>query len=407
MKKYLRIGLLILGVIHATSCDEWLYLEPQDGIIVQEYWKSKEDVHASVMGAYASMLGNSQGSGYNVPELLFIWGEIRGDMISMSRLRSDFQYIINGDILADNGVCRWNSFYRTINYCNTVIEFAPYVLQIDPSFTETALKQYLAEVRAIRALMYFYVARTFEEIPLKLTASKSDAEEFAIPKSSHQEVLTQIKNDLALAERDAPLSYSDIASSKGRITRYAINAIQADVYLWNEQYDSCVYACNKIINSGSFGLLEADEFWFENLYVNGNSVESIFELQFSQEILNPLYPLLKTNKYLRASSAAIEEFFPPDPNALPDSADIRADGASYKLSDNYTIWKYVGRNREEARTTSEAYGNWMVYRFAEILLFKAEALNQMGMGEEALVLVNQIRKRAHASKTSSCRFRYR
>ena len=399
MKKYISTGIVLAGLLAVMSCHDWLYLKPEDGIIRQEYWKSKEDVHAAVMGAYASLLGNSQGSGYSVPELLFLWGEIRGDMVSLSRLRSDFQYVINGDILPDNGICRWNAFYRTINYCNTVNEFAPDVLQIDPSFTKQELNQYIAEVKAIRALMYFYLTRTFKDVPVKLTASKSDNENFVIPQKTQQEVLSQIKKDLAEAEKYAPLSYENVPSSKGRITRYAVNAIQADVYLWNEQYDSCVFACNKIINSGFYGLEDNDEFWFDNLYVNGNSVESIFELQFSQEILNPLFSMLKRNKYLKASAQAIEEFFPPDPNQVPDSADIRADGASYLLGDNYTIWKYVGRNRQEARPDNEADAHWIVYRYADVLLMKAEALNQMGQGDEALQLVKTIRRRAHASKT--------
>lgn len=401
MRKRFYICLLSIGIILISGCNEWLYLEPEDGIIRQEYWKSKEDVHSAVMGCYASLLGNGQGKDYSVPELLFIWGEIRGDMISLHRLKSEYQYIINGDILPDNKVCMWNPFYRTINYCNTVLEFAPGVQQIDPSFSMDQLNQYMAEVRALRALMYFYLARSFGEVPIKLTATKSDVENFVIPKSSHQEILTQIKTDLRLAEAYAPITYPDLASSKGRITRAAVNAIQADVYLWNSQYDSCILACNKIINSGMYGLLENDLFWFTNLYVDGNSVESIFELQFSTEVLNPYYRMLKRDKYFRASALAIEEYFPVDFNQPPDSADIRADGASYKISDNYTIWKYIGKDRYTARFEYEAYGNFIIYRFAEILLFKAEALSQQGNINEALKLVNLVRKRGQASKASA------
>jgi len=223
MKKYITIGILLTGLLFGNGCSEWLFLQPEDGIIRQEYWKSKEDVHASVMGVYASLLGNSQGSGTSVPELMFIWGELRGDMAGLSRDRSDYLYVKSGDILPDNSICQWNAFYRTINYCNTVIEFAPGVLNIDPSFSEKALNEYLAEVRAVRALMYFYIARTFRDAPLKLTASKSDLEEFNVPKNSHQEILTQIKQDLLIAELYAPINYSDLASSKGRITKYAVN----------------------------------------------------------------------------------------------------------------------------------------------------------------------------------------
>jgi hypothetical protein len=399
MKK--KIFLVSFCFLLITGCNEWLYLEPENGIIRQEYWKSKEDVQASVMGCYASLLGNAQGTGYSVPELLFIWGEIRTDMVVPHRLRSDFLYIYNGDILPDNGVCRWNAFYRTINYCNTVLEFAPDVRDIDPSFTADALAHYESEVIALRALMYFYLVRNFGEVPLKLSATTNDNEKFAIPKSPAPVLLKQIKSDLANAEKKAVLTYGDVASDKGRITKYTINAIQADVYLWCEQYDSCILACNKIINSGVFGLVENNDFWFTNLYANGNSVEGIFELQFSQEILNPYYNMHKRNKYFKASAVAVEEFFPADPLLPPDSADIRGDGASYKVSDNYTIWKYVGKDNVTFRTDYESYAHFPIYRFAEILLFKAEALAQLGMIDESLSLVRTVRRRAHASKITS------
>jgi hypothetical protein len=297
-------------------------------------------------------------------------------------------------------VVRWNAFYRTINYCNTVLEFGPPVLEVDPSFDEETLRVYQAEVRALRALMYFYLVRAFDEVPIKLTATKDDSENFNIPKSSRQEVLDQIKEDLDWAEDYAPFSHGSLAADKGRITKYAINAIQADVYLWNDEYEKCIEACDKIINSGFFGLLESDDLWFTNLYVKGNSPESIFELQFSPEVLNPYYRYFKDSKYLRANAASIEEFFPSDPNALPDSADIRGDGCSYKLSDNFTIWKYVGRNRDESKPSNESFSNFIIYRFAEILLFKAEALAQLDRGEEALQLIKLVRRRARAAKTT-------
>jgi len=162
MKRYVSIGVVFAGLLFGMSCNEWLYLKPEDGIIRQEYWKSKEDVHAAVMGVYASLLGNSQGGGYSVPELLFLWGEIRGDMISLSRLRTDFLYVINGDILPDNGICRWNAFYRTINYCNTVLEFASDVLKNikslifsqEPSLPSRIYRGSLRIARARRSPVY-------------------------------------------------------------------------------------------------------------------------------------------------------------------------------------------------------------------------------------------------------------
>lgn len=400
MKKIRYFILLILTPMMINSCNEWLYLEPEDGIIRQDFWKSKEDVHAAVMGCYASLLGNTSGAGYSIPELMFLWGEIRADMLSLFRLRTDFLYVFNGDILSDNNLCRWNQFYRTINYCNTVLEFAGTVTEIDPSFTTESLKIYESEALALRALMYFYLTRTFDEVPLILTPTTSDNQNFMVPKSPRHIIINQIKNDLSLAEKSAPYTFGTVNYDKGRITKYTVNAIQADVYLWNNQYDSCIIACNKIINSGNFGLIQRNEFWFSTLYGNGNSNEGIFELQFSPAKLNPYYTMLKSVKYLMASPVAIEEYFPFDEKIDPDSADIRGDGTSYKSSDYYTIWKYIGKDKNTIRTQNESHAHFIVYRYAEILLFKAEALIQLGMHEEALSLIKMIRKRANASQNT-------
>lgn len=400
MKKISLIILILLGSLLFNSCDKWLYLEPEDGIILQDFWKSKEDVHAAVMGCYASLLGNTTGSDYDIPQLLFLWGELRADMVTQDRLNNDFRYIFNGDILPDNKVCQWNAIYRTINYCNTVLHYAREVQKIDPSFTMESLGQYEAEAYGIRALMYFYLVRVFDEVPIKVSATTNDGENFALPKSSRNEVFKQIKSDLKKAEAGAAYSYGDVASNKGRITSYTVNAIQADMYLWTEQYDSCLIACNKIINSGRYGLVAGDPEWFNNLYSNGNSIESIFELQFSESKQNPFYNLFKTRKYLKASAQAIEDNFPQDEFTLPEDADIRGDGASYKSSDNYSIWKYLGRNRDDIRAQNESWAHFIIYRYADILLLKAEALAQLDRGQEALDIVSIIRKRAQASKSS-------
>ncbi len=400
MKKTTLIILVLLGSFAFNSCDKWLYLEPEDGIILQDFWKSKEDVHAAMMGCYASLLGNSQGSGYDIPQLLFLWGELRADMVVQDRLNNDFRYVFNGDILPDNKICQWNAFYRTINYCNTVLHYAPEVQKIDPSFTLESMKQYEAEAYGLRALMYFYLVRIFDEVPIKLTATTDDGQNFAIPKSSREKVFNQIRSDLYMAEKNAAFSYGDIASNKGRISVYTANAIQADMYLWTEQYDSCLIACNKIINSGRYGLVAGDIEWFNNLYSNGNSIESILELQFSNSKLNPFYTLFKSRKYLKASAQGIEDNFPQDEFTLPEDADIRADGASYKSSDNYTVWKYLGINRDDLRAENESWAHFIVYRYADILLMKAEALAQLDRGQEALDILGVIRSRAQASKSS-------
>lgn len=394
------ITALLLGSLFLSSCDNWLYTEPEDGIIRQDFWKTKEDVQAAVMGIYASLLGNSQGGGSSVPDIMFIWGEVRADMVVPHRTNENFDYIYNGDILPENSVVKWNSIYRTINYCNTVLQFAKGVQQLDPSFSDEILKAFEAEALTIRALMHFYLVRSFGEIPVKLAATVSDNEEFFPAKSSKSEVFRQIVADLDLAEQNIRITYPSLPERKSRITKYTVNAIQADVYLWLENYNKTIEACNKIINSGQFGLVDGNdpELWFETMFVAGNSSESIFELPFSISILNNFYTLFKQSKDLKASAVAIDNFFPSDPNVSSDSTDIRGDRGSYRIGDDYTIWKYVGKTRTIFREPAESYAHFPVYRYAEILLFKAEALAQIDQTAQAISLVKTVRKRAKASK---------
>jgi hypothetical protein len=401
MKQKNKILLIISLVVVFGSCDNWLYTEPENGIILDDFWKTKEDVHAAMMGCYASLLGNTRGGGNDFPYQSFMWGEMRADWVIPGRSISfDYYNIFIGEIYPENRFTKWNAFYRTINYCNTLIHFAPQALEHDPSFTQEMLNEYTSEALALRALMYFYLTRTFSDVPLILEATTNDGQDFYLPKSTQSEVLKSIKSDLTTAEKHAVYTYGDLESDKSRITKYSINAILSDVYLWCEQYDSTIIACNKIINSGVFGLVEGDENWFENLYVNGNSAESIFELPFSITKQNPYYSLFSINQNYRASGIAAEEFFPFDADAPLDSFDLRGDGCSYKGSNNMMIWKHVGVNRDDRRASNESYANIILYRYAEILLNKAEALNQVGKGEEALQLVQMVRKRANASKVS-------
>lgn len=50
--KYIMIGLLALQGMTTTSCSDWLNLMPNDGVPLDEFWKTKEDVRSVVNGAY-------------------------------------------------------------------------------------------------------------------------------------------------------------------------------------------------------------------------------------------------------------------------------------------------------------------------------------------------------------------
>ena len=372
-------------------------LLPQDGITRQEYWKTKENIQAALIGCYASLLGDPTNRDRPLSEYLFMWGETKADMVAAGLgISNDEQDIINVNTLNTNSIAKWTAVYRTINYCNTVIDFAPGVMSLDNTLTQTQLNAYLAEAKALRALMYFYLVRSFRDVPLKITSTSSDEDLQQLPKTSADSILNQIEADLNYADSNVVRTHGNLQYDKGQITKYTVKAIKADVYLWRDKYQQVADACDFIIASNQFGLINGNGDWFNTLYYKGNSNESIFEFQYDVQKLNSFWGMFTTSRARYFASANVmDNVFTID--YVNDFKDIRGEGASVRTSDN-GVFKYLGiNNTNQIRPFDASYAHWFVYRYADILLMKAEALNQLGgRGTEALALVNQIRNRARA-----------
>ncbi|MFG6685845.1 RagB/SusD family nutrient uptake outer membrane protein [Mariniflexile sp. HNIBRBA6329] len=389
----------IIAIFIATlnlSCDSYLDLKPEDGTIREEFWKTKEDVRAAVIGIYSAMLTTPPSENdLTLAEYIFMYGELRGGMVSPGGFMSDDQIdILTLNILPSNGNTSWSQFYRIINYCNTVIDLAPGVLAKDPTLTQTQLNNYLSEALAIRAYLYFTLARSFSDVPLKLKATLSDQDNFQIAKTPQAEIFNQVVTDLIKAEGFAVEDYGIIAENKGRITKNTINTMLADVYLWQENYDAALAAADKVINSGDFALIDGSLQWFTTVFARGNSTESIFELQYTTQNLNPFYSIFLQRPQYLAAPTVLEGVFGVDfEDAL--NKDFRGERASLVPGTN-EIYKYTGLNQEQRKSLQESDTHWFVYRYADVLLMKAEALNELNRGEEALAIVDLIREKRNA-----------
>ncbi len=126
-------------------------------------------------------------------------------------------------------------------------------MEKDQSFTESALKQYEAEVLTIRALMYFYLVRNFKEVPLVTTPYEDDSSPFSLAKSTEEVVLAQVKADIQTAiNSGAAKEFYDNENwnaTKGRATIWALYALMAEVSLWTEDYDDCIRYADMLINA--------------------------------------------------------------------------------------------------------------------------------------------------------------
>lgn len=382
--------LLLLGVLLMTGCNSWLDLKPEDERVSDQYWTSKEDVQTTLLSCYNRFR--------TCLPYLMIWGEVRADnlnVMSVQDVTEDIELIHGQNITSENIWVDWADFYRVINSANSVIKYAPVVLEKDPLYTEEEMKYDVAEAKGMRALAYYYLVRAFRDVPLVTEPYVSDEYDFTLPKTDEEVIWAQIVEDLKAALKTRN-SYSAASTSfwqnKCRLTTWGAATLLAEVYLWTGEYDLSRQLCEQIMNSKRF---ELQENWYEVFYP-GMTDESIFELFFDQanSQSNSLFPWFNpgnTNHYYEMNSNAMQEY---------DDNDGRGEGATF-VSKTNTVWKYLGREAANAdanntRPNTSRSCNWIFYRYADVFLIHAEACAMLPSPdyESAVNSLNEIRGRA-------------
>jgi hypothetical protein len=389
MRLKIKHLLIMTVLISQVSCEDWLELIPPEGLIREEFWQTKEDVEAVIMGAYESF--------GLMDALLFKYGEIRADMVTGDNNQSDEERkIMESNIYPENSLCDWSKFYQVINFCNEVLKNAPMVQERDNTFTDYQLRGYMSEASFLRGLSYFYLVRIFKDVPFVLEPTETDDSDVYLPKTDGDEILNFLLADLEEARKYATTDgYQTTEELKGRATKASFDALMADIALWLFDYEACIRHVGKIEMTTEYVLLPPAK-WFE-LFYPGNSLEGIFEFQFNDNLnhRNGMYGITQRYSYnYDPSEKAIEMFGKETAREL-----YRGEDASIKKygEDDYIIWKYVGRapDGKSARSGIDQRScNWIVYRYADVLLMKAEALSQMNRFSEALTILNKVRDRA-------------
>ncbi len=400
-------GLLVMGL---TSCNNWLDVLPNNEQVTDNYWKSKEDVEAVIASGYYYMRTC-------VPNLIK-WGELRGGALYTTNTANGMLQDFN--ILPSNSLCSWSDIYKVIGMANSVILYAPTVS--DDTYYDAIRNSHLAEAYFLRAYCYLILVKNYKEVPLITEAYVNDKANFDKAKSSEQEVIAQIKADImsALETGAAKGTYEEDWQTKGRATKWALYALMADACLWSEDYDQCIQYCDMILNAtDNFrpAFLTNTFDWYTMFYP-GNSNESIFELNWDynsyQETNNfaSLFTLTSSSP-LKATTAATE-LMKAETQALKNKG-LTEEGRMGRMllatyvpdnlqsigwssSNQYYIWKYAGTDVQDITGGQRAHqdANFIIYRVAEVMLMKAQALTMKGQGSwlEAVSLINRIRNRA-------------
>lgn len=252
MNKIKTLGFLgvmgLMGMMQ-SGCTDFLQLDPQDDIILEQFWTEKADVENVVTGCYTALQDAA------CIKRMIVWGEVRADNVgrgqNLSSGDGDLEKILKENIDAKNTYTNWDAFYNVINRCNTVIHYAPGVAVKDPSYTESQLRANIAEVTALRSLAYFYLIRAFRDVPYSSEAFIDDSQKMDLPATKFYDVLDSLIYSLEAVKGDAVNRYEETKPQyqTGRITKDGINAMLCEMYLWKKDYENCIKCADLVIES--------------------------------------------------------------------------------------------------------------------------------------------------------------
>ncbi len=222
--KYCSQLLLLTLLVVGSACNSWLDVQPENEQTGERYWNTKEEVEATVMAGYVRLK--------EALDKFVYWGELRGDGLMLApKERGGLRDIKQLNILPTNSVCSWSKLYAAINNANAVIQYGAGVLEKDPTFTTQLSDSYIAEAIFIRSLCYYYLVRTFRDVPLVLEPYADDSYAFQREKSSEDQVLARIIADLNQYVLKCKPGYGVEWQNKGRATQWSYYALMADIYL--------------------------------------------------------------------------------------------------------------------------------------------------------------------------------
>ena len=373
-KIFALAAVLVTGL---SSCNDFLTIYPTDKTIGEDFWKTKEDVQGMVTGAYGSMIS------YGCQERAIIWGAYRSDELVKysSYNNTNLENISAVNLLPQNGYNSWESFYAVINRCNIVLNHAADVMENDPAFTKGDYDETRAQMLALRSLCYFYLVRTFRDVPYTTQSYEDDDQEMVIPQVAPDSVLQYCINDLEEAERYIMKSgaYGEQDwRNLGYFTRDAVRALLADIYLWRASinhsqadYQKCISYADQIIkskdeyfqaNATGMEAMDKDPYHlidrdlaFSSIFVDGNSSESILEWQYDGSnnsnlaLENLYYETGNSDNHQTTSALMASQIF----NFYDEKANTAQGQKVYVSKNDYRYWYNVyGVNSEEATELS-------------------------------------------------------
>lgn len=390
-----KIILILLTALTLTSClNDFLSLQPVSQTYSAEFWKTANDAKAAFTSIYAVIQSDwNSNAGLNYIN----WYEMRSDNFFGNPTGGTYPFNLTNinSMNTTNPSDDWNKWYKAIGTTNYALYYIPGMTNI----TDAKKNYLLAEAYFLRAYCYFNIIRIWGNAPMVIKPVLTfDDVTYPIRDSSRvimdSVILKDIKKSMSLVD----VSSADIY----RFNSGALYALATDIAMWNHNYimaDSC---SNILINNAPFktrySLVSGAN--FATVVSTATTSENIWTLKWSfinngyNQIVNSIslgYALV--SKKVKDTWTLTE--WRKDlrrPQTIDTTITYPATYLTATQSNgNASMWKYSPGTRIQINTNEKYIP---IYRLADIILLRAEALNKLGRYSEALTELNKIRTRA-------------
>lgn len=403
MKKYIIYSFLVFIGFSMGGCEtDFLDKNPKDRLSSSEFWKSKSDFDMALAAVYSSTQGGGGVVSYGMPN----WDVLTDNAYGQHNYWSS-QTLVQGNISPATGgyiTDMYNTCYKGITRVNLFLDqLANY--QGDDINAETK-SQYEAEARFIRGYYYYLLYFSYGAVPITTEPLNLDNQDQ--PKSSAEEVLNQSMSDIDFAI--ANLSQTLYPDSGGHAVKTSAQALKLRVLMYTgydqtgspnvEVLTQARDLALAIMNSG----YELDP-TFEDVFRDGtqeDSPEIMFSIKFLAPdnstamdqwygdwlVVSPLQNLVDSFEEgdLRYEKSIFEDIIDIDGNIHSPSND---DPTGYGLK------KFLSPGLMPYGYSTQSQQDWVMLRYAEVLLSYAEAQNElMGPDQSVVDAVNAVRDRA-------------
>jgi len=412
-KKFLLYTLFFTTLSLFNSCQDDLELTSDSIITSDSFWKTEDDAKAGVNGMYVNFRIQTQQNYYLLGGARS--AEITGGVQSPLTLANYY----NNLLTPQNIDVDWAGLYTVVHSANLVLKYVPQITFSPTTVNEQ--KRYIAQAYSMRALCYFIMARSWGGVPIVTDPTENaNQSKYIIPRNSIEETFAFIKKDIDAAIANFP----DATNNKTQLSLASIYALKADVNLWTAKQlgggtadlNTALTAINTIPGTPTLLPNFKDVF----AYDKKANAEVVFAVRYSLADLPsnladnwnqfmfvgpsdfaPLTSATATATFgtlgTGAGNAGISRM-QPDITRFNFAATDTRKAATYLTLYNGAVPVVTGLvkyNGTVDGTLRRFVSDIIIYRWADILLMKAEIKN--ALGQDPTAEMNLVMQRADPS----------